>query len=353
MSLVSRRTVLGAAIAAPAILSRPVFAQQRSIQFGNFASLQGQIIRRDVIPAFEKEHDCKVYATDGATLTHMAALRATRGNPKFDVVLMDDTGVGIAKDEGLIDALSPSRIPNLSRVFKKLVLNDGYGAGFAISAGGLYVNPAVTPPLKSYAELWEPRFKRRFLMGTPKYTQSTFLLIATASLISGKPFSEAQYLIDEKVWAKMAELKENVLTIYDATSQVMMIPQGQAAVGGIEYSKNVYPLKARGVPIDMVFPQEGAFAGVNCITLTKNAPQRELAEAFIDRILSPSVQKLLAEGTLTAPTVEGLSFGPTTAPYLAYPEKKIEDMNLFMPDWGYINPRRPGWLEKYNQVFGS
>ena len=87
---------------------------------------------------------------------------------------------------------------------------DGYGAAFAISTGGTGDQPAgdQTAGL-SYADLWEPRFKQRFLMTTPKFTQSLYLLIAAASLITGKPLKDAQYEIDQ-VWPKMAELKPNV-----------------------------------------------------------------------------------------------------------------------------------------------
>ena len=31
----------------------------------------------------------------------------------------------------------------------------------------------------------------------------------------------------------------------------------------------------------------------------------------------------------------------------------LDDMKLFACDWAYVNPLRPGLLEKYNQVFGS
>lgn len=355
MKNVSRRSFLATSmLAIPAVMTASrAWAQERSIQFGNFASLQGRVIRDKVIPAFEEEFKCRVYPSDGATLTHLASLRATKNNPKFDVMLMDDNGIGIAKNEDLVTEITSSMVPNLANVNKRFVIGDGYGVGFAVSAGGLYIDPKVTEPLESYGDLWDDRFRRKFLMGTPKYTQSTFLLIAVAAVISGKPLSEAQYLIDDAVWEKMAQLKDNVLTIYDATSQVMMVPQGQAAVGGVEYTKNVYPLKDKGISIDMVFPKEGAFAGVNCITLAKNSPQPELAVEFINRLLSPEVQHLLAVETLTAPTVGGLTFDDKVAGYLAYPEEKLDEMNLFMPDWDFINPNRPAWLEKYNQVFGS
>ncbi len=178
------------------------------------------------------------------------------------------------------------------------------------------------------------------------------MLVATAMLVTGKPLKEAQYLTDA-AWGRMAALKPSILTIYESPATIMMVPQGQADVGGIEYSKNISPYTVAGAPIDMVFPKEGTFAGINCLSLVKNAPEPELGAAFINRMLEPSVQQGLAEATLTAPSISGLSFKPDIAKYIAYPEARMDEMNLFACDWSYVNPRRPAWLEKYNQVFGS
>ena len=103
----------------------------------------------------------------------------------------------------------------------------------------------------------------------------------------------------------------------------------------------------------MVFPKEGTFAGINCLSLVKGAPEPELGAAFINRMLEPSVQQGLAEATLTASSISGLNFKPDVAKYIAYPEAKMDEMGLFACDWKYINPLRPALLERYNQVFGS
>jgi putative spermidine/putrescine transport system substrate-binding protein len=103
----------------------------------------------------------------------------------------------------------------------------------------------------------------------------------------------------------------------------------------------------------MCYPREGAFAGINTLTLVKNGPERELAIAFINWMLDPGVQQLLAEATLTAPSIAGLDFKPEVAKYMAYPESKMDEMQIFSPDWVFINPLRPKLLERYNQVFGA
>jgi putative spermidine/putrescine transport system substrate-binding protein len=340
------------ALAAPAVLTPRAWADGKSIQVGIYSAQQGEYVRKQIIPRFQTDYNCRVFTTEGVTLTQIAALRATRNNPKYSAMFMDDIGIDLAKNEGLIDPLPVDKIPNLQRVYKRFLFNDGYGAAFAISTGGLYVNPQNDPGITSYADLWDQRFRKRVLMITPKFTQSIYMLVATTSLVTGKPLKEAQYGTDAG-WDRLAALKPNILTIYENPATVMMVAQGQADVGGIEYSKNIYPYTVAGAPIDMVFPKEGTFAGINCLSFVKGAPEPELGAAFINRMLDPSVQQGLAEATLTAPSVSGLNLKPDAAKYIAYPDTKMDEMGLFACDWAYVNPHRPAWLEKYNQIFGS
>ncbi|WP_245449861.1 extracellular solute-binding protein [Chelatococcus asaccharovorans] len=342
----------GAAAAVfPTIISR-ASAQAKQLHVGVYNSAQGKLIQKEVIPKFEAEYKCRVFTTEGATLANIAALRATRDAPRFSVMSMDDVGIPQAKQEGLIDKLDPAKIPNLEKVYKRYIFEDGFGVGFAISSAALFINPQVTKPIQSYEEIFDPKYRKQILLNTPKNTQSILMLIVATALATGKPLKEAQYLVDSG-WDKLATLKPNILTIYDSEAQVLQVAQGQAAIGGIEYSKAVYPHTAKGVPLDMTFPKEGSFTGINSITMVKNAPEPELGAAFINRILEPSVAKMLAEQTLSAPSVSGIEFKPEVAKFLAYPDTKATELGLFTPDWNYIVPRRGPWLERYNQLFTS
>ena len=350
-----RRTILAstaAALAMPFVVSNRAGAAERSITVGIYTAQQGEYVRKNIIPTFEADHKCKVYTTQGVTLEQIALMRATRNNPKYSVMFIDDIGVDLATKEGLIEQLPADKIPNMERLLKRFVFNDGYGAAFAMSSVGLVYNSATGKPLESYAELWEPRFQKRFLMTSPKATQSLYLLIAAVSVETGKPYAEAQYMI-EQAWDKMTALKPNVLSIFENSATVMQVAQGQADLAGLAFSKSVYPYTVKGAPIDMCFPKEGTFAGINCLTLVKGAPNRELGVAFINRMLDPVIQQGLAEATLTAPTISGLTFKPDVAKYIVYPEDKMDEMAIFSPDWSFINPIRAKLLEKYNQVFGA
>jgi putative spermidine/putrescine transport system substrate-binding protein len=352
---IRRRAVLGgtvAALTAPLIIGRRASADDKSITVGIYTGQQGEVVRKQIIPPFEAKHGCKVYTTQGVTLEQIALMRASRNNPKYSVMFVDDIGVALAKGEGLIEKLPAEQIPNMERVLKRFIFYDGYGCAFAMSAAGMAYNNTTGKPLESYGDLWDPKLKGRYLMETPKATQSLYLLIAAVSVATGKPYSETQYWIDS-AWPKMEELKPNVLSIFDTDATVLQVAQGQADYAGLFYSKSVNPYTMQGAPIAMCYPKEGTFAGINTVTLVKNGPERELAIAFISWMLSPEIQQLLAEQTLTAPSLSGLSFKPEVEKYMAYPESKMTDMGIFSPDWAFINPMRSHLIEKYNEVFGA
>ncbi|WP_406855474.1 extracellular solute-binding protein [Alsobacter sp. KACC 23698] len=350
---VGRRSLLlggAAALAAPMIFRPNAWAQGKQIQVGIWGGPQGEFIRKNVLPAFEKDFGCKVLAEEGTTLGQISRLRATKDAPKYTVMFVDDLGVEIAKREGLIDPLPRDKMPNIAKVFPRFIYEDGYGVALAVSTAGLFFNPTATKPLTSYADLWDPRFKKRVSLVSTKNTPSVFVVIATAALVTGRPYQEAQYLADA-AWPKLQELKPNILNLYESNNAAVFVAQGEGDVGGIEYSKYVSPYTLQGANIDMCYPKEGAFAGVNCQVMVKGGPNQDLGAEFMNRMLSPAVQQPLAEFAIAAPPIEGLTFKPEIAKLLAYPLNKMDDMKLFSPDWAHVNKVRASWIEKLNGIF--
>ena len=348
---ITRRSLLGAAALAPTVFVRGAWSQGKTIQVGIWGGAQGEFIRKSVLPQFEKDFGCKVLAEEGNTLGQIARLRATKAAPRYTVMFVDDLGVEIAKREGLIDPLPVAQLPNMSRVYKRFIFEGGYGVALAVSSSGIFYNPAKVKPLTSYAELWDPKFAKKISLVSPKTTPSVFVMIACAAVASGKPLKEAQYLVDQVAWPKLEALKPNVLNLYTSDTASLEVAQGNGDLGGIEFSKYVLPYTVKGASIDMCYPKEGAFAGVNCQVLVKGAPNPELGAEWMNRMLSPQVQQPLAEVSLAAPPIEGLEFKPELAKLLAYPLSKMEDMALFSPDWAYVNANRAAWIEKYNSTF--
>lgn len=353
MAHTTRRLVLGAGLAAPLGFTRSAWAQGKAINVGTYTGPQGEFVRRQVIPKFQTDHGCRVFQTEGVTLGQIAILRTQKANPTYSVMFMDDVGVPVAKEEGLITELPRDLMPNLARVIPRFVLNEGFAAAFAVSVISPYYNTAAVPGLDSWEQVWDPKYKGRVLVVTPKQTQSVQLLVAAAALATGKPFKEAQYAI-EAGWDKLAALKPNVQTVYDNNvTAVLQVAQGQADLGGPDFSKTVLPYAMKKAPVAMSYPREGVFGGVNTVTLVRGGPNPELAAAFADRMLDPTIQKALSEYTYAAPTVTGVTLNEETAKLAAYPESRMDELKLMTVDWTAINPKRGAIVEKYNQVFGA
>ena len=207
--------------------------------------------------------------------------------------------------------------------------------------------------IASWEELWDPKYKGRFMLITPKQTQSVQMLVAATALATGKTLGEAQYLTDQG-WDRMAALKPNVQTIFDNNvNAVLQVIQGQADIAGPDFSKTVLPYAMKKAPLAMSAPKEGVFGGVNTVTLVKNAPAPDLGAAFADRMLDPAVQKALSEYTFAAPTVTGVTLNAETAAVAPYPEARMDELKLMTVDWTAINPKRGSIVERYNQVFGG
>ena len=349
----SRRNLLKAGIAAatPVVFVRNGWAQGKTLTIGIWAGAQGEYIKKQVVTPFQTEFNCRVLVNEGWTLPQIAKVRADRANPQHTVVFVDDLGIDILKRENLIDPLPKASMPNLAKVFPRFIYDDGYGVAIGISMAGIAYNPKIIKAIESYKELWEPRFRRKIAMLSMRSTGGPMMVMTAAALATSKPYKEAQYLADQ-AWPLLTELKPNILNIAQSNAQgANQVIQGEALVELIDYSKWVYPYTIKGAPIDMCYPKEGTWAGVNCMALVKGAANQDLGAEFMNRMLDAKVQKELSEFALAAPPIRDVDFKADTLKYIAYPEKKMDDLGLFSPDWKYVNQARDGWTEKWNTIF--
>src|SRR3954462_14288166 len=146
----SRRTLIkgAAALAAPTGFVGNGWAQGKQIQIGIWGGNQGEFVRKNVLPAFEKEFDCKVLGQQGSTLGQISLLRASKEAPKFTVMFVDDLGVESAKREGLTELVPKDKMPTLAKVYPRFIYNDGYGVALMISSAGIFYNTKTARPLE-------------------------------------------------------------------------------------------------------------------------------------------------------------------------------------------------------------
>lgn len=316
MRSVSRRDVIKAAAAGAATFGFPaiVRSQSRQLVIGGPGGQLAQT-QKFMIPAFEKQYNCKVLYDGGQTLVNAKKVQSSPSKPPFDVVMMDEPGTILLFREKLLEPLKPSQIKNLSKLVPNSIVRGG--------AWVLYYNPAIAigynsrglrEGVRSWNDLWDPKLKERVLIPHPKTTQGAHMLAMAAHLETGKPIEEAQYDLDA-AFRKLRSIRANLLESYLASAQAsILLEKGEALAAAGFFTTYVLGRKAAGVPIDMARPKEGSFSFPKVIAKVKNAPNPELADAWIDACLGEEFQKIWMREFYGSPTNASVPIDPSLIP---------------------------------------
>ncbi len=120
MTKITRRTLTAAmGLAAPMFFIKNGWAQGKSVNVGIYPGIMGDYVKREVIPKFQSEFGCQVNPTEGGRWLRSRCC-APRRTGDLRAMFMDDVGVPVARDEGLITPLPRDKMPNLERVFRQV-----------------------------------------------------------------------------------------------------------------------------------------------------------------------------------------------------------------------------------------
>jgi putative spermidine/putrescine transport system substrate-binding protein len=329
----------GAAVGAPAL----VRAQGREIVVGGPGGM-ANVLRDEVIPSFEKKHNCKVLYEGSRSLINLQKLETNRQAPKLSVVLMDEDIMLRAAEEDLIARVSPADVPMLSKILPQAIRKDGLWINYKTPRGAIAYNSKALPGgVPTWAELWEAKYRKKVLLPHMGLTSAVNVLTVAAHLATGKPLREAQYDLDA-AFKKLAALKPNLLNIYTNPTQAHnLLEQGEGWVIPGEIGSYVLLRKSQGAPVDMAKPKEGSFSLPSGLAKVKSGPNPELAHAFIDTMLDVPAQKLWAERFFDSPANPATPVGPDI----------VSPAEMFATDWEFVSKNRKAWIERFDREIAA
>jgi putative spermidine/putrescine transport system substrate-binding protein len=339
---VSRRSLLQgtsagvlALIAAPAI----VRAQARELVVGGAASHKVWV-DPIVIPAFEKKYNCKIVYEGTRSLVNLEKMQKNKDRQYLSVVQMDDPVMILAVKEGVLEQLTPAKVPNLANLKPGTIHMDGMWANYLQPWCGIaYNTKAMSAPPKSWADLFDPKYKGRIILPSLQNTEGLPNLFMAAHLETGKPIAEAQKDA-AAAFNKLAKLKPNLLTVYTQMPQAFnLLEQGEAFMIASAQSSFALERKAAGAPIDIAAPREGVFPMPSGVAVVKGAPQMELALAYVNELLGADIQSKLVGPTYSLPT------NTAVAPPPGFPEGVV----VHPIDWGHVAQERNGWVQRWDR----
>jgi iron(III) transport system substrate-binding protein len=230
-----------------------------------------------------------VYDTEETKSTGLAnRLLAEQVRPRADVFWSNEpVRTLVLKSKGV---LAPYRSPSADGIPPALVDPDGFWTGFSARIRLIAYNTKLVKPEdapQSVFDLAEPKWRGQVAMADPRFGSTSFHVAALYALAG-----------DEKMDDFFRRLKANAVRIVDGNSVVRdMVARGEVKVG-LTDTDDVNVAIEDSQPIGMVLPDRNGL-GVpvmpNMTSLIANAPHPEEGRRLIDYLLSPDVERMLAQ----------------------------------------------------------
>ena len=242
-------------------------------------------LAKGLASGFEKKTGVKVDIFQATTGKVMARLEAEQANPQADILI--SASWDTAEDLHNRGWLLPYQSANAGKVPDTLKSADYIAQG--ISALGIVWNTkSGTPEPKEWKDLTSPEFKDKVTTPDPALSG------ASLDLLIG-----LQNGMGDKAWELFDALKKNGMVVSGPNAQaVTPVMQGaKAAVfGAVDYV--TYGNIEQGESLKVIFPASGTVIAPRPMMILKTTPHEADAKAFIDYVLSPEGQKMVADAWL-------------------------------------------------------
>jgi putative spermidine/putrescine transport system substrate-binding protein len=334
--MISRRKALraGAGLAALSALGAPsiLHAQTKTLKITTWGGKWGDIMKATVLPAFEKEFKCTVSADQA--FPFMPKLQtSSKTDPLYDVFHTNSNEQWSAVVEGLVmPKITVKEVPNVADVYPWAVSDKIVGVSIFTSAIGLgfRTDKGLTKPT-SWKDLADPKLagaRGGYLIPVNSLGQCHLMMLGK---IYGKGLTDL-----DAAYKALEQLKP--IKLVDFTGQMeKMLLSGEVSEGVI-HDSGVYRYDGQNQPVDFVGPSEGVMALEQVLNVTPGSKVKELAFAYIDYMLRPDVQKLLAEAVWYSPANKKVKLDAKYDEKLLTSEAKVA--TLIQPDWKWYNERK-------------
>ncbi|MDO3412223.1 ABC transporter substrate-binding protein [Saccharibacillus sp. CPCC 101409] len=241
-----------------------------------------------LIEGYEAQSGVDVEVFQGTTGKILARMEAEKSNPAADVVILASlpSARGL-KQDGL--TLPYPEAKNADKLNPDW--SDEEGGYFSTSASALGIayntNLVKTPPA-SWADLSKPEY--RDLVNIPDPSLSGSALDFMTGYLSAE---------GDEGWKLFEDYKNNGAVVAGANNEALdPVVTGAKGIVAAAVDYMTYSAKAKGEPIDIVYPEEGTVISPRPAVILKSTHRETNAKAFIDYLLSDEAQKLVADASL-------------------------------------------------------
>jgi len=218
-----------------------------------------------------------------------ARLLAEKANPQADVVMgLAATSLLLFEQEGMLLPYAPKNLAAIPAQYRDAKDPPAWFGmdvwGATVCFNTVEAAKQNLPKPESWADLTKPVYKGKIVMPNPASSGTGFLDVTAWLQIMGEAGG----------WKFMDALHENVAQYTHSGSK----PCVQAGSGefpiGISFEYRANTIKAKGGPIDLIFPKEGLGWDLEAVGIMKTTKKLDAAKKFADWSSSKEANELYA-----------------------------------------------------------
>ena len=250
----------------------------------------GEYIDPDTISMFEEETGIKVIYDEFETNEIMFP-KIEAGASKYDVVCPSDYMIKKMIENDLLAEINYDNVPNAKAnigqqywdMSKEFDPENKYSVPYCWGTVGiLYNKTMVDGPVDSWSILWDEKYADNILMQDS--VRDAFMV---ALKLNG--YSMNSVNPEELNAAKESLIAQKPLVQAYVIDQVRDKMIGNEAAIGVIYSGEAIFTQRENPDLEYVIPKEGTNVWIDSWVITKNAPNKENAEKFIDFMCRPDI----------------------------------------------------------------
>jgi putative spermidine/putrescine transport system substrate-binding protein len=357
MRKLSRRTALaclGAATAGAAGLvarrglAAPPIAKGTVLTVSTWGGVTQDAITMHAGPEFTQATGATLAFDIGAQGPRYSKLLAQRANPSADVFFGADESIISGLKAGILTPARRKNLPHLADVEKWALTVPSSpspegedtigGTPYGLIAYVLGYDPdKVKTPITSWTDLWRPEFAGKLFFASPFHSMMPALVVLAAELAGG-----SMQNVDPG-FKKLAELKPMKVG-FTWTDWAALYQSGDVILA-TEFDCYLDVMRNQKYRIEYVVPKEKGLACIDGVAMVKGRPNPDLAEFFLDLIMSPKVQTGLSHDLYQGPINAKVEL-PADVKAKCNCGANIADLRFFDP--APFAALRPAWSERMN-----
>ena len=218
-----------------------------------------------------------------------AKILAEKAAPKADVIMgVAATSMAIFAEEGMLLPFAPAGLDRIPPQYRDSA-NPPRWVGMDVWGATLCFNTVEAakkniPKPETWRDLTKPAYKGQIVMPHPASSGTGFFDV-TAWL---QVFGEAEG------WKYMDGLHENIAQYMHSGSRPCAAAAAGEYVVGISFEYRANREKARGAPIDLVFPKEGLGWDLEAIGIVKTTQKLDAAKSLVNWAITNDAMALYA-----------------------------------------------------------